>query len=128
VLLEFELYQSLRHMLRSLGCTDVVNKSTIEKICQCGPERFPYMVKDSHCIDRPVLNNASIPDLPHIKVGMGFSRFFKIVMQGTIEERELFTDLVLFRMMSPGSKEKVQQLLLKLIQRWLTKYALRTSD
>ena len=53
------------------------------------------MPGNSHCVDRPVLDDTTIPDLAHIKVGMAISGFLKVVVEGAIEQRELLTDLVL---------------------------------
>jgi hypothetical protein len=53
------------------------------------------MPGNSHCVDRPVLDDTTIPDLAHVKVSMAISSFLKVVVEGAIEQRELLTDLVL---------------------------------
>lgn len=59
------------------------------------------MPGNSHCVDRPVLDDTTIPDLAHVKVGMAISGFLKVVVEWAIKQRELLADLVLRGRESP---------------------------
>lgn len=59
------------------------------------------MPGNSHCVDRPVLDDTTIPDLAHVKVSMAISGFLEVVVERAIEQRELLADLVLQRRGAP---------------------------
>lgn len=59
------------------------------------------MFGNSHCVDRPVLDDTAIPDLAHVEVGMAVSGLLEVVVEWAIEQRELLADLVLQRRGAP---------------------------